>query len=86
MSPEDSLKKALECGERMLQRFPTPGKPGPGGKPAPEGFHMVKEVLSSKFKVGRTGDLTHEQRIEYIQVITDLIRQADEKDHPALGV
>lgn len=69
LTPDESLKELSEYGLRMVKKFNNPGAAGPDGNPAPEGYHMLKEILKTKFGKERAALLTHEERLVYFGII-----------------
>ena len=94
MSEADSARMALETGGAVCRRFANPssrlgldGKPflGRDGKPVGEGFHMVKDMMASRFKVARVADLTHPRRLAFIAECQKLLATADAQPAGAVG-
>lgn len=68
MTDEESAKAVTDTAKLLVSKF---NKPQADGKP--EGFHIAKKLLLEDFKVGRLSDLSHEQRIEFVKQVKDII-------------
>ena len=75
LTEEQSSAQMQEVIQAFVMRFQTPSQPD--GKPL--GFHMARKILNEKFKVARTLDLTHPQRIAFIADLKAEIAKADAK-------
>ena len=68
MTDEESAKAVTDTAKLLVAKF---NKPQADGKP--EGFHIAKRLLIEDFKVGRLSDLSHEQRIEFVKQVKEIL-------------
>lgn len=71
MTEKESETAVKEAARALIQRFAAPR----GDRP--EGFHIAMEILADKFKTTRLTDLTHPQRLAFIQEAKRRIAEAD---------
>lgn len=76
LTEEESAKEVFEYAKMMVKIYNKPGALGPDGQPAAEGFHLVKDTLSKIFKVGKTADLVHAQRLQYMAIMAEHLAKA----------
>lgn len=67
MTEEESAKAVTDTAKLLVSKFSkvVDGKP--------EGFHIAKKLLIEGFKVGRLSDLSHEQRIDFVKQVKEIL-------------
>ena len=68
MTEEESAKAVTDTAKLLVSKF---NKPQSDGKP--EGFHIAKKLLIEDFHVGRLSDLSHDQRIEFVKQVKEIL-------------
>ncbi len=69
MSEEESAKAVTDTAKLLVSKFNKPTAPDN----KPEGFHIAKKLLIEGFKVGRLSDLSHEQRIDFVKQVKEIL-------------
>lgn len=79
MTEEESTKGTTGVAKLLVSKFakPVDGKP--------EGFHIAKKLLIEGFKVGRLSDLSHEQRVQFIAQVKEILLNGAEAPKEAAG-
>ncbi len=69
MTEDESAKATTDVAKLLVSKFSKPVAPDN----KPEGFHIAKKILIEGFRVGRLSDLSHEQRVDFIAQVKDIL-------------
>ena len=69
MTEADAIKGVTDVAKLLVSKFSKPVAPDN----KPEGFHIAKKLLIDTYKVGRLSDLSHEQRVDFIRAVKEIL-------------
>lgn len=69
ITESESVKAVTDTAKLLVAKYSKPVAPDN----KPEGFHIAKVLLIEDFKVGRLSDLSHEQRVEFVRAVKEIL-------------